>query len=71
MQAAEARAAEAQARLEKVKNPAAHKVNFLFGELCEYWSRLQEALGKLMQSDEEAAGKMSKAIVEQMRRWTA
>ena len=71
VQAAEARAAEAQARLEKVKNPAAHRVNFLFGELCEYWSRLQEALQALEQSDEEAAGKMSKAIVEQMRRWTA
>lgn len=71
VQAAEARAAEAQARLEKVKNPAAQKVNFLFGELCEYWSRLQEALQVLGRSDEEAAGKMSKAIVEQMRRWTA
>ena len=71
VQAAEARADEALARLEKVKNPAAQKVNFLFGELCEYWSRLQEALQVLGRSDEEAAGKMSKAIVEQMRRWTA
>ena len=35
VQAAEERAEEALARLEKVKNPAAHKVNFLFGELGE------------------------------------
>lgn len=69
VQAAEARAAEAQARLEKVKNPAAQKVNFLFGELCEYWSRLQEALGKLMQSDEEAAEKMRGAISQVMEGW--
>lgn len=71
VQAAEARAAEALARLEKVKNPAAHKVNFLFGELSSTFNRLREALQELAQSDEEAAGKMSKAIVEQMRRWTA
>ena len=71
VQAAEARAAEALARLEKVKNPAAHKVNFLFGELSSTFNRLREALQELEQSDEEAAGKMSKAIVEQMRRWTA
>lgn len=71
VQAAEARADEALARLEKVKNPAAHKVNFLFGELSSTFNRLREALQELEQSDEEAAGKMSKAIVEQMRRWTA
>lgn len=69
VQAAEARAAEAQARLEKVKNPAAQKVNFLFGELCEYWSRLQEALKELEQSDEAAEEKMRGAIRQWMGGW--
>ena len=69
VQAAEARAAEALARLEKVKNPDARKVNFLFGELCGMFNRLQEALQALERSDEEAAGKMSKAIVETIRGW--
>lgn len=70
VQAAEARAAEAQARLEKVKNPDAHRVNFLFGELCEYWRRLQEAMEKLEQSDVEAAGKMRGAIRQVMGGWS-
>lgn len=69
VQAAEARAAEALARLEKVKNPAAHKVNFLFGELCEYWNRLQAALHELEQSDSEAAGKMRAAIGQAVAGW--
>lgn len=69
LQAAEARAAEALAKLEKVKNPAAHKVNFLFGELCEYWRRLQAALKELEQSDEEAAGKMKAAIKQVLGGW--
>lgn len=69
VQAVEARAAEALAKLEKVKNPAAHKVNFLFGELCEYWRRLQVALEELEQSDEEAAGKMRGAIRQWMGGW--
>ena len=71
VQASEARAAEALARLEKMKNPAAHKVNFLFGELCEYWSRLQEALKELEQSDEQAAEKMRGAISQVMEGWKA
>lgn len=69
VQAAEARAAEALARLEKVKNPAAHKVNFLFGELGEYWNRLQAALHELEQSDSEAAGKMREAIGQAVAGW--
>lgn len=69
LQAAEARAAEALAKLEKVKNPAAHKVNFLFGELCEYWRRLKAALGELEKSDEEAAGKMKAAIGQVIGGW--
>ena len=70
VQAAEARAADALAKLEKVKNPAAHKVNFLFGELGEYWNRLRAALHELEQSDSEAAGKMRAAIEEAVRGWT-
>ena len=69
VQAAEARAAEALAKLEKFKNPAAHKVNFLFGELCEYWRRLQAALKELEKSDEEAAGKMRGAIDQVIGGW--
>lgn len=69
-QAAEARAADALAKLEKVKNPAAHKVNFLFGELGEYWNRLRAALHELEQSDSEAAGKMRAAIGQAVRGWT-
>ncbi len=69
VQAAEARAAEALARLEKVKNPAAHKVNFLFGELGAYWNRLRAALHELEQSDSEAAGKMRAAIGQAVAGW--
>lgn len=70
VQEAEARAADALAKLEKVKNPAAHKVNFLFGELGEYWNRLRAALHELEQSDSEAAGKMRAAIEQAVRGWT-
>ena len=70
VQAAEARASEALAKLEKVKNPAAHKVNFLFGELSEDWNRLRAALHELEQSDAEAAGKMRAAIEQVVRGWT-
>lgn len=70
VQAAEARAADALAKLEKVKNPAAHKVNFLFGELGEYWNRLRAALHELEQSDSEAAGKMRAAIGQAVKGWT-
>ncbi len=69
VQEAEARAAEALAKLEKFKNPAAHRVIFLFGELCEYWRRLQAALKELEQSDEEAAGKMKAAIKQVIGGW--
>lgn len=70
VQAAEARASEALAKLEKVKNPAAHKVNFLFGELLEDWNRLRAALHELEQSDAEAAGKMRAAITGTVAGWT-
>lgn len=70
VQAAEARASEALAKLEKVKNPAAHKVNFLFGELSEDWNRLRAALHELEQTDAEAAGKMRAAITGTVAGWT-
>ena len=69
VQAAEARAADALAKLEKVKNPAAHQVNFLFGELNADWSRLRAALRELEQSDSEAAGKMRAAIGQAVAGW--
>ena len=69
VQAAEARAADALEKLEKVKNPAAHKVNFLFGELGAYWNRLRAALHELEQSDSEAAGKMRAAIGQAVAGW--
>lgn len=69
VQAAEARAAEALAKLEKFKNPAAHKVNFLFGELCSTFNRLREALQELAKSDQDAAGKMAEAIAKNIGGW--
>lgn len=69
VQAAEARAAEALEKLEKVKNPAAHRVNFLFGELGEDWKRLRAALGELEQSDGAAAGRMRDAIRQAVSAW--
>lgn len=69
VQEAEARAAEALAKLEKVKNPAAHKVNFLFGELCSTFNRLREALQELAKSDQDAAGKMAEAIAKNIGGW--
>lgn len=69
VQAAEARAAEALAKLEKVKNPAAHKVNFLFGELNSTFNRLREALQELAKSDQDAAGKMAAAIAKNIGGW--
>ena len=71
VQAAEERAEEALARLEKVKNPAAHKVNFLFGELGEVWQRLEAALDELAGTDAAAAARMRGAIVGAVREWLA
>lgn len=69
VQAAEERAAEAVAKLEKVKNPAAHKVNFLFGELGEVWQRLEAALDELAGTDAAAAARMRGAIVGAVSEW--
>ena len=69
VQAAEERAEEAVAKLEKVKNPAAHRVNFLFGELGEVWQRLEAALDELAGTDAAAAARMRGAIVGAVREW--
>lgn len=69
LQEAEARAAEALAKLEKFKNPAAHRVNFLFGELNSTFNRLREALQELAKSDQDAAGKMAAAIAKNIGGW--
>lgn len=48
----------------KVKNPAAHKVNFLFGEVRGLVERLEQALAELQQSDEAAREKFAKVIAD-------
>lgn len=66
---AEQRAADAAAKLERVKNPAAHKVNFLFGEVQALVARLREALDELDTQDAETAAKMRGAIGNAMEGW--
>ena len=65
---AEARAHALEEKLEKVKNPAAHKVNFLFGELRGVLERLDGALEELQASDEAACEKFAKVIADWLRR---
>lgn len=65
---AEERAHAAEEKLEKVKNPAAHKVNFLFGELRGVLERLDGALEELQASDEAAAEKFAKIIANWLRK---
>ena len=62
--AAEERARAAEEKLDKVKNPAAHKVNFLFGEVRGLVERLEQALEELQQSDEAAREKFAKVIAD-------
>ena len=62
VQAAEQRAAEATAKLEKAKNPAAAQVNFLFGEIGTLCKRLGEAFDSLAGEQPEVAGKFRGAI---------
>lgn len=66
--AAEARALAAEERLDKAKNPAAHKVNFLFHEFRGVLERLDGALEELQASDEAAAEKFAKVIADWMRK---
>lgn len=65
---AEARALAAEERLDKAKNPAAHKVNFLFREMQGLSERLTEALGELQKSDETACEKFAAVIADWLRR---
>lgn len=68
VRAAEARALAAEERLDKAKNPAAHKVNFLFGELRGVEERLEQALAELQQTDEAAHEKFAAVIADWLRR---
>lgn len=65
--AAEERARAAEEKLDKVKNPAAHKVNFLFGEVRGLVERLEQALGELEQTDEAACEKFAAVIAKWLR----
>lgn len=66
--AAEDRARAAEEKLDKAKNPAAHKVNFLFGELRGVKERLEQALEELQASDEATCEKFAKVIADWMRK---
>lgn len=68
VRAAEARALAAEERLDKAKNPAAHKVNFLFGELRGVEERLEQALAELQQTDEADREKFAAVIADWMRK---
>ena len=68
VRAAEARALAAEERLDKAKNPSAHKVNFLFREMQGLSERLTEALGELQKSDEAACEKFAAVIADWLRR---
>lgn len=66
--AAEERARAAEEKLDKVKNPTAHKVNFLFGEVRGLVERLEQALEELQQTDEAACEKFAKVIADWLRK---
>ena len=68
VRAAEARALAAEERLDKVKNPAAHKAAFLFQEMQRLSDRLAEALAELQKSDEAACEKFAAVIADWLRR---
>ena len=51
-----------------MKNPAAHKVNFLFGEVRGLVERLEQALEELQASDEAACEKFAKVIADWLRK---
>lgn len=65
--AAEERARAAEEKLDKVKNPAAHKVNFMFGEVRGLIERLEQALEELQQTDEAACEKFAGVIAKWLR----
>ena len=65
--AAEERARAAEEKLDKVKNPAAHKANFLFGEVRGLVERLEQALAELQQTDEAACEKFAGVIAKWLK----
>lgn len=65
--AAEERARAAEEKLDKAKNPAAHKVNFLFAELRGIADRLEQALSELQASDEAACEKFAAVIAKWLK----
>ena len=65
--AAEERARAAEEKLDKAKNPAAHKVNFLFGEVRGLVERLEQALEELQQTDEAACEKFASVIAKWLK----
>lgn len=65
--AAEERARAAEEKLDKAKNPAAHKVNFLFGEVRGLVERLEQELGELEQTDEAACEKFAAVIAKWLK----
>ena len=65
--AAEERARAAEEKLDKAKNPAAHKVNFLFGEVRGLVERLEQALGELEQTEEAACEKFAAVIAKWLK----
>ncbi len=66
--AAEARALAAEENLGRAKNPAAHKVNFLFHEMIGLYERIGDALAELQKSDEAACEKFAAAVADWMRK---
>lgn len=62
LKAAEARAAEVEEKLQRARNPAAVKVNFLFGEMQTIVGRITGALDELRADNPEAAEKFAVAI---------
>lgn len=68
VRAAEARAIAAEENLGRAKNPAAHKVNFLFHEMNGLYERIVDALAELQKSDEAACEKFAAHIADWMRK---
>lgn len=65
--AAEERARAAEEKLAAAKNPAAHKVNFIFSELRGLADRLDQALEELQTSDEDVCEKFARVIAKWLK----
>ena len=62
LHAAEDRAAQAEARLEKAKNPTAMRVNLLFEEVQAQMDKLEAALAALSAEQPEVGAKFRTAV---------